>query len=326
MLNLPRREDQTFTDIATLRSEHRICGILTGTLPHLSQQNVFLGIPLALMPEETVYLVDKGITRRITGSSLTITAGVAVLVNDSNAYQTPDPDALQSWVSEQEKLSNQVVINKVAKGVAASERALSEEALKKRQEREQRRAKVNIDPTSPDSAKDLPSSPATPQQTPSHPAHNFVIPASSTNIKWHKPRGEQCLYTSINSAIAAGIWSFPSNPLERARCGVFRDLLEKGYFIGGGIKFGGEYLVYPGWLPLPVLSYYGLNSLTGDPLRYHSHFVATVHESVSSTLRPMEIVAHGRLGTGTKKTHLLCGWDDEEKKATYLSIEWAGFG
>lgn len=49
------------SDIATLRSEHRICGILTGTLPHLSQQNVFLGVPLALMPEETVYLVDKGI-------------------------------------------------------------------------------------------------------------------------------------------------------------------------------------------------------------------------------------------------------------------------
>ncbi|KAF8352296.1 tRNA-intron endonuclease catalytic domain-like protein [Amanita rubescens] len=280
-------------DIATLRSEHRICGILTGTLPHLSQQNVFLGIPLVLMPEETVYLVDKG---------------AAVLVNDPNAYQIPDLDALQSWVSEQETLSNQAVIanDKVAKGAAASERALSEEAIKKRQEREQRRAK---DRTSSDSAKDLPSSPATPQQTPSRSAHNFVIPASSTSLQWHQPRGEKCLYTSIKSAIAAGIWSFPSNPLERARCGVFRDLHEKGYFLGGGIKFGGQYLVYP-----------------GDPLRYHSHFVATVHESISSTLRPMEIVAHGRLGTGTKKTHLLCGWDDEGKKATYLSIEWAGFG
>ncbi len=277
------------------------------------------------MPEETVYLVDKGIARRITGSSLTIAAGVAVLVNDSNAYQIPDPDALQNWVSEQE---DQAVIanNKVATGVAASERALSEEAVKKRQEREQRRAKVNIDRTSPDSAKDLPSSPATPQQTPSRSAHNFVIPASSTSLKWHQTRGEQCLYTSITSAIAAGVWSFPSNPLERARCGVFRDLHEKGYFIGGGIKFGGQYLVYPGWLPSPVPHHFGLNPLTGDPLRYHSHFVATVHECISSTLRPMEIVAHGRLGTGTKKTHLLCGWDDEEKKATYLSIEWAGFG
>lgn len=33
--------------------------MLTGTLPHLSQQNVFLGLPLVLMPEELVLLVEK---------------------------------------------------------------------------------------------------------------------------------------------------------------------------------------------------------------------------------------------------------------------------
>ncbi|KAG6376515.1 hypothetical protein JVT61DRAFT_2508 [Boletus reticuloceps] len=48
------------SDIATLRSYHRLCGVLTGTLPHLSQQNVFLGVPLLLMPEEVVLLVEKG--------------------------------------------------------------------------------------------------------------------------------------------------------------------------------------------------------------------------------------------------------------------------
>lgn len=48
-------------DITTLRSQHHICGILTGTLPHLSQQNVFLGVPLILMPEEAVLLVENGI-------------------------------------------------------------------------------------------------------------------------------------------------------------------------------------------------------------------------------------------------------------------------
>lgn len=47
-------------DIATLRSHHHICGVLTGTLSHLSQQNVFLGVPLLLMSEEVVLLVDKG--------------------------------------------------------------------------------------------------------------------------------------------------------------------------------------------------------------------------------------------------------------------------
>jgi tRNA-splicing endonuclease subunit Sen34 len=65
---------------------------------------------------------------------------------------------------------------------------------------------------------------------------------------------------------------------------------------------------------------------TGDPLRYHSHFVATVQSSPSAPLRPMEVVAHGRLGTATKKAHLLCGWDPESREVTYISIEWAGFG
>jgi hypothetical protein len=47
-------------DIAAIRTEYRVCGTLLGTLPHLSQQNVFLGAPLVLMPEEAVLLVDKG--------------------------------------------------------------------------------------------------------------------------------------------------------------------------------------------------------------------------------------------------------------------------
>lgn len=65
---------------------------------------------------------------------------------------------------------------------------------------------------------------------------------------------------------------------------------------------------------------------SGDPLRYHSHFVVTVVETDSAALRPMEIVAHGRLGTATKKAHLLCSWDDNAQKADVFSIEWAGFG
>jgi tRNA-splicing endonuclease subunit Sen34 len=65
---------------------------------------------------------------------------------------------------------------------------------------------------------------------------------------------------------------------------------------------------------------------TGDPMRYHSHFVATVQTSPSAPLRPMEVVAHGRLGTATKKAHLLCSWDPASREVTYITIEWAGFG
>jgi len=47
-------------DVARIRSKYKLCGVLSGTLPHLSQQNVFLGLPLVLLPEETVLLVEIG--------------------------------------------------------------------------------------------------------------------------------------------------------------------------------------------------------------------------------------------------------------------------
>jgi len=298
-------------DIATIRSKHHICGILTGTLPHLSQQNVFLGVPLVLMPEETVLLVD---------------IGAAVFVDDPLAYKQPSIAQLQRWSAEQEaSMKTQLAYTetKTAKESSSPGRALSDEALRKRKEREERkRAQATAKAASEGSA--MNSSIANPVEVEgantvvepnastegpknSSLPYSITIPASSSSLEWYDTT--ECMYSTIESARQAGVWDYPSTLLERARCGVFKDLWKQGYFMGGGIKFGGEYLVYP-----------------GDPLRYHSHFAASVIESPIASLRPMEIVAHGRLGTATKKAHLLCGWDDKTQEVSYLSIEWAGFG
>ncbi|KAF8061562.1 hypothetical protein FPV67DRAFT_1563865 [Lyophyllum atratum] len=264
-------------DIATIRSKHHLCGVLTGTLPHLSQQNAFLGVPLVLMPEEVVLLVDNG---------------DAVLIDDWNLEQ-------------QEDIKHQMVLleAKGAKEGANSGRAMSAEAILKRQAREEKRAakaKLVEAAGGPDSLGAMLAPEATVEG-----ASRSQPPSS---IDWYDPN-PSCSYTTIAAAKAARIWDYPSNLQERAKCGVFRSLWEQGYFMGGGIKFGGDYLVYP-----------------GDPLRYHSHFAASMLDSPLSSLRPMEIVAHGRLGTATKKAHLLCCWDDEKKEVSYLTIEWAGFG
>jgi tRNA-splicing endonuclease subunit Sen34 len=86
--------------------------------------------------------------------------------------------------------------------------------------------------------------------------------------------------------------------------------------IGLSIQVGSPYTIHP----------FNLTILTGDPLRFHSHFVATVFTSPVSKIEPMQIVAFGRLGTATKKSHLICGWDKESRQVTYYSIEWAGLG
>ncbi|KAI0069885.1 hypothetical protein K474DRAFT_1632537 [Panus rudis PR-1116 ss-1] len=307
-------------DIALLRSQHHICGVLTGTLPHVSQQNVFLGIPLVLLPEEVVLLVEKKF---------------AVIVDDPTAHRPPTKKALQQWNKERiSSIKAQLSASEIKDPTKPdmSSKALSEEAIRKRKEREAKRAAAArvralaeggeeqndlFTPESSAPTTSIPTNLDTQISRPSTPGtslniHNaqytVTVPASSAaDLPWYSSQG--CTYSSIESAREAGVWTYPNDLHERAKCGVLRGLWEKGYYMGVGIKFGSDFLVYP-----------------GDPLRYHSHFAATVIDSPSSLLRPMEIVAHGRLGTATKKAHLLCGWDDEKKEVSYYSIEWAGFG
>ncbi|KZT44183.1 tRNA-intron endonuclease catalytic domain-like protein [Sistotremastrum suecicum HHB10207 ss-3] len=274
-------------DIARLRREHQICGLLTGTLPHVAQQNVFLGLPLQLMPEEVVLLIEHG---------------AAVLVDEQASHRIPTGSQLNSW-QQQQKSKAQSSIPPLVDSTLNTPN-LSEDQIQKRRLREEKRlaaAQRSTTPTevSEDRLKATDSSNAL--QT----AYNVDVPGASVEHPWYSP----IVYESLESARAAGLWTFPNTQSEKARCAVFHDLWKQGYFMGIGIKFGGDWLVYP-----------------GDPLRYHSHFVATVHGGSKDYISPMEVVAHGRLGTATRKSHLLCKWHEQEDRVEYFSIEWAGFG
>lgn len=150
----------------------------------------------------------------------------------------------------------------------------------------------------------------------------FRIPATSEEFLWYEDKS----YHTLQDARDAGLWTYPSNLAERAKCAVFADLWQMGYYMGNGLRFGGDWLAYPGTCAVSVFGKYLLIQQQGDPLRYHSHFVATAYPSPNTPIQPMEIVAHGRLGTATKKSHLLCGWDESTNQVTYISVEWAGFG
>jgi tRNA-splicing endonuclease subunit Sen34 len=206
----------------------------------------------------------------------------------------------------------------------SKDRSSSEKAQQKREQREARRAAAAANKTDADPslviAEDPFQAPRPPQAVP---AYSIVVPGTSTSFSWYTPAPHA--YSTLQAAKNAGIWSYPSDLTERARCAVFRDLWDKGYYMGGGLKFGGDFLVYPG-VSISKTFLQRSSRLPGDPLRYHSHFTATVIESPEKTVMPMEIVAHGRLGTATKKTHLFCTWDETESNVSYVSVEWAGFG
>jgi tRNA-splicing endonuclease subunit Sen34 len=237
---------------------------------------------------------------------------LAVLIDDSPSHGVPTLAQLQAYDAARTESARQQVARLEAKEAAGISRDMSEAALQKRREREEKR-KVKAPPKIPSSDKHV---------------YNISISASSESLEWYNTAGN--VYTTIAAAKEAGIWSYPATLHERALCGVFKSLWEQGLYMGGGIKFGGDFLVYPGLAFLACAARFVNKtlcySILGDPLRYHSHFSAIVIDSPISVLRPMEIVAYGRLGTGTKKSHLLCGWDDENQDVTYYSIEWAGFG
>ncbi|CAE6469066.1 unnamed protein product [Rhizoctonia solani] len=276
-------------DIETLRVAHRICGTLSGTLPSVSQQNVFLGTPLTLLPEEVAALVNTGI---------------ACIVHDAQSHGTPTKHQLQRW-AQVRKLIIEAEMRDREASVAPVKVDTSDKAQKKRLEREARKAAQaqqselsSVTVAEPEPA----APPAVAQQQQAYTVH---VPGPSSELPWYTAR----IFHTIDEAREAGVWTYPQDVKERAECAVFRDLWEKGNYLGPGIKFGGNYLVYP-----------------GDPLRFHSHFVASVHQSRTAAIRPMDIVAFGRLGTATKKVHLLCGYDDESGTVSYHSIEWASFG
>jgi hypothetical protein len=59
------------TVAATLHCVHNISGLRAGTLPGVSQQNGFLGLPVTLMQEEAAYLVMQGAWSNISTRSTT---------------------------------------------------------------------------------------------------------------------------------------------------------------------------------------------------------------------------------------------------------------
>ncbi|KAK9760687.1 tRNA-splicing endonuclease subunit [Basidiobolus ranarum] len=129
------------------------------------------------------------------------------------------------------------------------------------------------------------------------------VPTSSSQYAWHDPKK---VYDTIEEARANGVWEFPSTAAEKLRYKVFVDLREKGYFITPGSKFGGDYLLYP-----------------ADPLRYHSHFVASI-VPYDKELMPVDLVGFGRLGSAVKKSHLLCSYDLVHDSFKYFCVEWTG--
>lgn len=252
-----------------IREVHHICGVLIGTLPQISQQNVFLGLPLQLMPEEAAYLVRHD---------------YAYVVDDREVHR----NTIASISEDQlEALKSKKLTERALKEAATRKAQLQ----KKRAALEQRGLTHLLGQLSVDDADSVNSIGNNKKSTDSGYTHVDTV----SNSLIYQP--DSSADTSMSSMQPS-----PSMP----RYDLFSHLHAQGYFMTPGLRFGAQFVAYP-----------------GDPLRFHSHFVASGH-AWDVEIPIMDVVGGGRLGTGVKKAWLIGGKRPDNEEVKCFTIEWAG--
>ena len=252
--------------ITWLRKTHNILGVLIGTLPQIPQQSVFLGLPLELQPEEARTLVERGL---------------GYIVNDlewhRESTRSTTPAQRKAYVAGLRKEGMDA-----ARAVEQQKQQRTEQAMKRLQLGKGKASSASLSSSTP---------PASEEAAVDDPLFDPVPtgaspPLSSSSIKpW-----------TITPTTSYPPPPHPSNrpasklpTVDPASYALFQHLHRLSYFLSPGLRFGCQFLVYP-----------------GDPLRFHSHFLAASAEW-DEEIDLLDLVGGGRLGTGVKKGWLIGG-------------------
>ena len=288
-------------DIITwLRQAHNILGVLIGTLSQRPQQNVFLGLPLELQPEEARLLVDKSLV---------------FIVNDLDWHRR---DLASKSAGQLESIRTDMYKKgmALARDYQKSRQTRTRKALKKIRDQEDfAGAKGSYATPTPETANDTSEetlfgetltreSTLTPIASLPQSGDSDLIPWTTTSTTSHPP-----LTPPANTPP-------PILPkVDASSYALFEHLHGLGYFMSPGIRFGCQFAVYP-----------------GDPLRFHSHFLSMSYDW-DEEINLLELIGGGRLGTGVKKGWLIGGpgelneshKDKEgERNIRTFCIEWGG--
>ncbi|KAK4544843.1 hypothetical protein LTR36_003747 [Oleoguttula mirabilis] len=302
------------TTITYIRAKYNIAGVLIGGLPQAPQQNVFLGVPLELMPEEARLLCEKG---------------VAYVVDDAKAHKQ---GFMGRGLGDEERRAFQASLRKQGLAAAGQAEKKTEDrkkaALKKKVEsddwndipedmlRPTSRAsnkrkgkgakskeeeetpvetngesdgKVTADRSQQDD-EDLLFAPAT-NGVPLNPTLSRA--ASNTSIAGGGPEPFAVTPTTSYPPLAAtpppSTFSSTELPDVPPSYPLYKHMHAKDYFLAPGLRFGCQYMAYP-----------------GDPLRFHSHFLCNGMDW-DQEFDLLDLVGGGRLGTGVKKGFLIGG-------------------
>lgn len=277
-------------DVVYLRRNYDICAVLVGTIPQNPTQNVFMGLPLELLAEEA-----------------------SVLVNKKAAYIVDDPVAHLTELSAMDETTRKSYLQSLRTQRRNAQRTMDEhkairaaEARGRRKKSPSARAPSEPTPPDPEGEESLFDAPAgSPSPSPGTVSSSQTV----SMVAGITPATSKELLTTSTHA---------REPDVPKACPLYALLNSKGYFITPGLRFGGDYSVYP-----------------GDPFRYHAHFLAVSYEW-EEEITMLELIGTGRLGTAVKKSFLLGGQqpssedsdtsnaDSEGGDVRAFCIEWGG--
>jgi len=311
--------------VSYIRRQYNICGVLIGSLPQAPQQNVFQGLPLMLMPEEARLLVEKGVARivdDVTSHKRTF-LGDGLSPEERRAYQAALRRQGLNAARDADKRSDARKKTALKQKLGAdSWNDIPDDMLQPRSERNNKKkgkdaggnggpktraessdetlfaSPMNSFPAITSNLRELSVADAAEPEpyaitpTTSHPALHLYAPTAEEQVRL--PDVPQ---------------SFP----------LFKHLHNEGYFLAPGLRFGCQYMAYP-----------------GDPLRFHSHFLVNGMDW-DQEFDLLDLVGGGRLGTGVKKGFMVGGVEErmEDKTGTRqedgiqgevrpFCIEWGG--
>ena len=288
--------------VTHVRAEHKITGVLIGGLPQAPQQNVFLGIPLELMPEEARLLIEKG---------------VAYMVDDVKVHKT---GFMSGGMSVEERRAYQASLRKQGRAAAGQAGKRTEDRKKAALSKKLGTDNWNDIPEdmlapNPNrkkvakgvSATDLPAAESGQRLTAADNDEEllFASPMNSFPPAQSVVRSRGASNASTPGLEPYAVTPAASYPPLRIRLPssgesqevpdvpdsypLFKHLHNKDYFLAPGLRFGCQYMAYP-----------------GDPLRFHSHFLCNGMKW-DQEFALADLVGGGRLGTGVKKGFLIGG-------------------
>jgi len=284
-----------------LRREHRICGTTIGTLPLSPSQNLFLGVPVEIMPEEARLLVEKGI---------------GLVVDDARAHDRLSHRGAAAAAEDRARRADYLA--RLQRQARQIEQARTQEKERSRKRALEKRAKAAAGTQSSAQPADDPPNGEGEESA------KQASPETGTADETALSRSDSRITITTNNTATSSDYQVtpatseyllpgrPSTPEPAVNICVprsyplYKHLHDKGFFMTPGLRFGCQYTVYP-----------------GDPLRFHSHFLA-VGCGWDEEIDLMEIVGGGRLGTGVKKGFLLGGASPRGGgDVRTFSVEWA---